>query len=122
VELLEAVGNLSIKKPSYKAWIDCQGKFLEKLKSELFFTVLPMKLLDFDLNSESYSFDSRSYLIPVIQKHVKNESMHFYVDNFLPLIEQLTQVKSEIKKEKQLMKVKKYETLITQIWEILPNY
>jgi len=113
---------LSIKKQSYKAWVDCQGKFLEKYKSSLFFTTLPMKLVDFDMNSESYSFDSRSYLIPVIQKHVSKESPHFFVDNFLPLIELLSKQKKEIKKEKQFLKVKKYETLIFQIWEIMPNY
>lgn len=122
VELLTKVGNLAIKKPSYKAWVDCQGKFLEKYKSELFFSTLPMKLLDYDLNSESYSFDSRSYLIPVVQKHVLKESPHFFIDNFLPLIELLTRQKKDIKKEKQFLKVKKYETLIFQIWEILPNY
>ena len=122
VELLTKVGNLHIKKPSYKAWIDCQGKFLEKFKSELFFTTLPMKLLDFDLNSESYSFDSRSYLIPIVKDHVEKESLHFFVDNFLPLIDMLIKAKSIIEKEKKLLKAKKYETLILQIWEVLPNY
>ena len=122
VELLQTVGNLQIKKPSYKCWIECQGKFLDKYKSELFFETLPMKLLDYDLNSESYSFDSRSYMIPVIQKHVKKESLHFFVDNFMPLIDLLTAAKKDIKKENQFVKLKKYETLICQIWEVLPNY
>jgi hypothetical protein len=122
IDLLTKVGDLAIKKTAYKAWIECQGKFLEKYKSERFFSTLPMKLLDFDMNSESYSLESRSYLIPVVQKYSKNESLHFFVDNFVPLIELLTKTKNQLQKEKQLMKYKKYETLICQIWEIMPNY
>jgi len=95
---------------------------LEKYKSELFFTTVPMKLLDYDLNSESYSLDSRSYLIGVIKRFVKNESIDFYVQNFFPLIDLLMKSRKEALKEKQQIKVKKYETLICQIWEIMPNY
>lgn len=122
LDLLVKVGDLAIKKNAYKSWIDCQGKFLEKYKSEKFFSTLPMKLLDFDMNSESYSLDSRSYLIPVVHKYSKNESLHFFVDNFIPLIDLLTKTKNQLQKDKQLMKYKKYETLICQIWEIMPNY
>jgi len=81
-----------------------------------------MKLLDFDMNSESYGLDSRSYLISVAKKSVKNESLNFYVQNFLPLIDLLQKSRKEAQKEKQHIKLKKYETLICQIWEILPNY
>jgi hypothetical protein len=122
LELLQKIGNLDIKKNSYKAWIDCQGKFLEKYKSEIFFQSLPMKLLDHDMNSESYSLDSRSYMIPVIQKYVRAEPLNFYIDNFLPLIELLSKAKKGLQKDNQFIKFKKYETLILQIWEIFPSY
>lgn len=122
LELLEKIGSLDIKKNAYKAWIDCQGKFLEKYKSEVFFKALPMKLLDYDLNSEGYSLESRSYMIPVIQKYVRSEPLCFFIDNFMPLIQLLSKAKKGYEKEKQLIKIKKYETLIMQIWEIFPSY
>ena len=48
-----------------------------------------MKLLDFDMNSESYSFDSRSYLLPVVKKYAKKENFNFYIENFMPLIDSI---------------------------------
>uniref|UniRef100_A0A7S3N6U0 RRP12 HEAT domain-containing protein n=1 Tax=Euplotes harpa TaxID=151035 RepID=A0A7S3N6U0_9SPIT len=81
-----------------------------------------MKLLDFDLNSESYSFDSKSYLLPVIKKHAEKENFTFFLENFMPLIDELILAKKELKSGKQFIKEKKYETLILQIWEVFPNY
>ena len=88
-ELLNAIGDLQIKKQAYNPWIDWLGKFLEHYKSENFFNVLPLKLLDFDMNSESYSFDSRSYLLPVIKKYAKKENFNFYIEHFMPLIDSI---------------------------------
>ena len=52
-----------------------------------------MKLLDFDMNSESYSFDSRSYLLPVIKKYAHKENFNFYLEYFMPLIDSIIENK-----------------------------
>lgn len=93
LELLNAVGDLQIKKQAYNSWLDWLGKFLEHYKSENFFNILPMKLLDFDMNSESYSFDSRSYLLPVIKKYAHKENFNFYLEYFMPLIDSIIENK-----------------------------
>lgn len=83
---------------------------------------IKLRILDFDLTSSSFSVDSRSYLINVIKDNVTKEPLTFYVDNFLPLIVELTKALSIVKKDKEFIKHKKYETLIFQIYEILPNF
>ena len=56
-----------------------------------FFKALPLQLLEHDLNSLTYAQDSRSYLIPLVDKHlvepgVGQGDLAFYVQYFLPMI------------------------------------
>lgn len=124
IELLNNVGNLSITKPVYKTWTKCLGKFMTEFGCQIFFgqSDLKIQLLDYDLTSTSFSMESRSYLLTVIKDHVKNEPMHFYVENFLPLILELSKAQKIVKKDQEFIKHKKYETLIYQIYDILPNF
>ena len=48
-----------------------------------------MNLLAYDLNSESYAFDSGSYMLPLVRDFAEKEPLSFFNDNFLSLIEDL---------------------------------
>ena len=52
-----------------------------------FFRILPLKLIEFDLNSLSYAKDSRTFLLPMIKENCKiDANLDFYVEYFLPMI------------------------------------
>ena len=72
-----------------------------------------------DLNSQVYSQNSRSYLLPITKKYCENDSLHFFIIYFLPMIQELEK-RREI--EKASIKSKKIDVLIEQIWNVLPNY
>lgn len=83
-----------------------------------FFRVLPLKLIEFDLNSLTYAQDSRSWILTLVPTYLKKEAhLDFFVEYFLPLILQIDKMKElECKNNGQSIKVKKYETLLVQIW------
>ena len=56
-----------------------------------FFEKLPMRLLDFDMNSLSYAQDSHSYLLQVARQKLKRADIVFFVDKFVPLAKQREQ-------------------------------
>ena len=109
-----------MQRTSSAQWLKCMGEFLRAFKCERFFTILPLRLMDYDMNSPTYSFDSRSYLIPVIKDYTKNEPLGFFTDNFLPLVSYLENEMTKCGNEQ--IKAKKYETLMIQIWDCLPCY
>jgi len=52
-----------------------------------FFAILPLKLIEFDLNSLTYAQDSRSWLLTLIQGNLKvDANLDFFVEYFLPKI------------------------------------
>ena len=62
-DFLLVVSQLKVRGYAYEAWEDCLGAFMQVMGPAAFFKHLPMRLLDFDLNSLSYAQDSRSYLL-----------------------------------------------------------
>lgn len=93
---------------------------------EEFFQTRPLRLTDFDMNSLSYAMDSRSYLLLVVQRYLKEGDLVFFIQYFLPQIKNLDQmrIKCENPRDKaySTIKAKKYQTLITQMWETLPIF
>ena len=96
-----------------------------KMGGRKFFKVLPLKLIEFDLNSLTYGQDSRSWMLTIIEKHLKiDANLDFYLEYFLPLILQLDKCRDLESKARQgsQVKVRKYETLLVQIWGLLPKF
>jgi hypothetical protein len=52
--------------------------------------ILKLDLLSHDLNSESYAFDSRSYLLPLLKEFASKEPLEFFTENFIPLADELS--------------------------------
>jgi len=67
-------------------WKDCIGTFLETLGAERFFKALPLRLLEVDMHSLTYAYDSRSYLIQITQSHLRKGDLAFFISYFLPII------------------------------------
>ena len=83
-ELLKLVSELKIQKSNYTTWNESLGCFLQVMGPEAFFKVLPLNLTDYDLNSLRYAQDSRSYLILVISKYLKQGDLVFFISYLLP--------------------------------------
>ena len=60
---------------------------MNKMGGRKFFGILPLRLIDFDLNSLTYSQDSRSWMLTTVGKHLKEDcNLDFYIEYFLPII------------------------------------
>jgi hypothetical protein len=120
-DLLRLVADIKIVKFHYVGWNECIGSFMSTMGPESFFKILPMRLCDHDFNSLQYAQESKSYLLPVIQKYLKRGDLAFFVQYFMPQINQLDEVRKQCLNQRNpnysLVKAKKYETLIVQIWE-----
>ena len=82
---------MQVNKQQYSAWTSTIGTFLSAVGPRTFFQVIPLKLIEHDLNSLSYSQDSKSWLLPLIAQNSKgNGDLDFYVEYFLPMILILT--------------------------------
>ena len=63
VELLSLTAALKVDRAAYRAWTACIGGFMTRMGGVKFFQVLPIRLIEFDLNSLTYAQDARSWLI-----------------------------------------------------------
>ena len=116
--MLLEISNLNVGKNQYSTWTSCVGAFMAKMGGKKFFSVLPLKLIDFDFFSLSYAQDSRSWVLPLIEHNLKiDANLDFFVEYFMPMVLQLNKLRElEEKARGSAIKVKKYETLLVQIW------
>ena len=63
IELLQMIATLKVDRSLFKEWTNCIGGFMTRMGGIKFFQILPVKLIDYDLNSLKYAQDSRSWLI-----------------------------------------------------------
>jgi len=101
-----------------KEWKDTLGQIWQSVGSANFMKFLPLQLLEADLNSTKYDFESRSYLLPIGKKWVLENSI-FFAEYLLPLTKKLV---AAAKKEESELKSKKMMLLVEQIWALFPNY
>ena len=86
-DLLLVVSQLKINGgAAFAAWTDTMGAFMKVMGFERFFKCLPLRLLDFDLNSLTYAQDSRSYLLPIVKRYMSSGDLAFYLQYFIPII------------------------------------
>lgn len=77
-----------------------------------------MRLLDVDFGSERYEAESRSYLLVIGKKWVK-EGPLFFSGYFLPLTKKLVSAR---KNQDSEIRQKKITVLLEQVWDLFPNY
>lgn len=64
----------------------------------------------------------RSWLMPVLEKHISNTELGFFVNYFLPLAKKLDEKSAQFKTEDNLVAAKSYEAVVLQIWSLLPSF
>ena len=120
-DLLRLVSELKIGGRTYLVWNECIGAFMQAMGCEKFFEILPLELLNHDMQSLTYGQQSRSYLLPIMQKYLKKGDLAFYWKHFSPLIQALDSQREKCVNPKSnsfsLVKAKKLEALIYQIWD-----
>jgi ribosomal RNA-processing protein 12 len=75
------------------------------------------------LANNSRGNPGRAWLLPILKTHVKNTELGHFSGYFVPLSERLYQkvIEGETVKAKT-MEVKILETVVEQIWALLPSY
>ena len=63
----------------------------------------------------------RAWILPILKSHIKNTELQHFSDYFLPMSERIYQKVLDLD-EKRTMEVKVLETLVEQIWALLPSY
>ncbi|MCJ1400243.1 hypothetical protein MMC11_003447 [Xylographa trunciseda] len=93
------------------------GKAIEAVGPEVVLNILPLNLL-----KPKAGQPGRAWLLPILREHVINTNlMHFRLE-FVPLSETVYQKVVDNGAAEKTMEVKIYETLVSQIWALLPGY
>jgi hypothetical protein len=78
--MLLEVSAIQAGKNQYSAWTQCVGAFMAKMGAKKFFSVLPLRLIDYDFFSLTYAQDSRSWMLPLIEQNLKiDANLDFFV-------------------------------------------
>ncbi|KAG0147710.1 hypothetical protein CROQUDRAFT_42441 [Cronartium quercuum f. sp. fusiforme G11] len=96
------------------------GKFSSICGPQVIFEILPIDLLE----ENPKQTDSNSWLIALLNKpgYIINTYLQDFSDRFLTLSEKLFERRKISLENKELIESKTCETLISQIWSLLPGY
>lgn len=81
-----------------------------------------LSLLPLNLANPSAGQPGRAWLLPVLRDHVANTNLAHFKNEFVPLSEVMFQRMIENGAQEKTMENKILETLIEQIWAVLPGY
>ena len=82
-----------------------------------------LKVIPLNLETQKPGAPGRAWLLPILKSHVKNTELGHFSGYFVPLSERLYQkvIDGENVKAKT-MQIKIMETVVEQIWALLPSY
>lgn len=63
-----------------------------------------------------------AWLLPVMKVNIENTSLQFFISHFLPMAAQVRQKALKHREEKEDLEAKVFETLLLQIWGLLPGF
>ena len=81
-----------------------------------------LKLLPLNLAKSKASQPGRAWLLPILRDHVQNTNLAHFKAEFVPLSETMFQRVIENGGAEKTMEIKVFETLVQQIWALLPGY
>lgn len=85
------------------------------LGADVVLRTLPMNLI-----KPTNANPGRAWLLPLLRDNVRNSSLKFYINEILPMIDVFTEKITTL--EPNSMHVKVFETVIDQIWSLLPHF
>ena len=81
-----------------------------------------LEILPLNLGSSQAGKQGRVWLLPLLRDNVMNATIKHFRSEFVPLSELMFQKVLEYGDKEKTMTIKIYETLVNQIWSILPGY
>ena len=93
------------------------GKAVEAMGPEAVLRLLPL-----NLSRPVAGQPGRAWLLPILRAHVQNTSLAHFRSELVPLSEIMFQRVIDHGSTEKTMEIKIFETLVQQIWAILPGY
>lgn len=93
------------------------GKAVEALGPEKVLQILPLNLA-----KPKADQPGRAWLLPILRDHVQTTNLAHFRSEFLPLSETMFQRVIDNGSSEKTMEIKIFETLVQQIWALLPGY
>lgn len=93
------------------------GKAVEAVGPDNFLAVLPLNLV-----KPKVGEPGRAWLLPILRGHIKNTNLLHFKSEFIPLSQNMFDRVIEHSPNEKTMEIKIYETLVKQIWALLPGY
>ena len=93
------------------------GKAIEALGPDTVLGVLPLNLV-----KPIPGQPGRAWLLPVLRDHILNTNLAHFRSEFVPLSETMYQRVVDNGRSDKTMEIKIFETIIQQIWALLPGY
>ncbi|KAL8796289.1 MAG: hypothetical protein Q9195_001404 [Heterodermia aff. obscurata] len=81
-----------------------------------------LQLLPLNLANPKAGQPGRAWLLPVLRDHVMNTSLAHFRSEFVPLSETMFRRVLDHGDSEKTMQIKIFETLVQQIWALLPGY
>lgn len=92
------------------------GKAIQNMGPEAVLEILPLNLAN-----PKFGMAGRAWLLPVLRDNITNTNLKHFRSEFVPLSDMFQRVINNGEAEKT-MEIKIFETLVQQIWALLPGY
>lgn len=93
------------------------GRAVSAMGPEAVLQILPLNLAD-----QKAGQPGRAWMLPVLRQHVHNTKLAHFRSEFVPLSAALYQKVLESGSGAQTMEIKIFQTVVQQIWALLPGY
>ena len=93
------------------------GKAMEAIGPETMLSILPL-----NLSKPKTGSPGRAWLFPILRDSIINTNLAHFRSEFVPLSETMFQRVVENEGNQKSMEIKIFETLVQQIWALLPGY
>lgn len=93
------------------------GRAVEAMGAQNVLQILPL-----NLSKPEAGQPGRAWLLPILRDHVQNTNLTHFRSEFVPLSETMFQKVIDNGNSEKTMEVKIFETLVQQIWALLPGY
>jgi ribosomal RNA-processing protein 12 len=93
------------------------GKSIRAMGPESVLNILPLNLL-----KPKPGQPGRAWMLPILREYVSNTNLQNFKTEFVPLSEMMFQRVIDNGDAEKTMEIKIFETLVQQIWALLPSY
>ncbi|KAL9137658.1 MAG: hypothetical protein Q9175_001147, partial [Cornicularia normoerica] len=93
------------------------GNAIEAMGPDVVLLILPLNLA-----KPKAGQPGRAWLLPILRDHVQNTNLMHFRSEFVPLSETMFQRVIDNGSSEKTMEIKIFETLVQQIWALLPGY